>query len=98
MGLEEKAGDMGIVTTSLETVVNWGRHTLGTIPLALWLGQYWGAQGVLVGQALGGVVFGLAAAWLALLAIRSPAMPATRGRPVPKPAGEPLADPGERRA
>ena len=80
------------------TVVNWGRHTLGTIPLALWLGQYWGAQGVLVGQALGGVVFGLAAAWLALLAIRSPAMPATRGRPVPKPAGEPLADPGERRA
>ncbi|MBK9943122.1 MAG: NADH-quinone oxidoreductase subunit B [Kouleothrix sp.] len=25
MGLEEKAGDMGIVTTSLETVVNWGR-------------------------------------------------------------------------
>ena len=25
MGLEEKAGDMGIVTTSLEFVVNWGR-------------------------------------------------------------------------
>jgi NADH-quinone oxidoreductase subunit B len=25
MGLEEKAGDMGIVTTSLEYVVNWGR-------------------------------------------------------------------------
>jgi NADH-quinone oxidoreductase subunit B len=25
MGLEQKAGDMGIVTTSLETVVNWGR-------------------------------------------------------------------------
>ncbi|MFO7167119.1 MAG: NADH-quinone oxidoreductase subunit B family protein [Chloroflexota bacterium] len=25
MGIEEKAGDMGIVTTSLETVVNWGR-------------------------------------------------------------------------
>jgi NADH-quinone oxidoreductase subunit B len=25
MGLEEKAGDMGIITTSLETVVNWGR-------------------------------------------------------------------------
>ncbi len=77
------------------TVVNWGRHTLGTIPLALWLGQYWGAQGVLVGQALGGVVFGLAAAWLALLAIRSPV---TRGRPAPKPAGAPAADPGKRRA
>jgi NADH-quinone oxidoreductase subunit B len=25
MGLEEKAGEMGIVTTSLEYVVNWGR-------------------------------------------------------------------------
>jgi NADH-quinone oxidoreductase subunit B len=25
MGIEEKAGDMGIVTTSLEFVVNWGR-------------------------------------------------------------------------
>jgi NADH-quinone oxidoreductase subunit B len=25
MGIEEKAGDMGIVTTSLETVVNWSR-------------------------------------------------------------------------
>ncbi|WP_295070646.1 MATE family efflux transporter [Tabrizicola sp.] len=82
------------------TVVNWGRHTVGTIPLALWLGQHWGAQGVLVGQALGGVVFGFAAAWLALLAIRSPVMPAPRGRPVPDPAPEtePVASPGERRA
>lgn len=25
MGIEEKAGDLGVVTTSLETVVNWGR-------------------------------------------------------------------------
>jgi NADH-quinone oxidoreductase subunit B len=25
MGLEEKAGDMGVVTTSLETMVNWSR-------------------------------------------------------------------------
>jgi NADH-quinone oxidoreductase subunit B len=25
MGIEEKAGDLGIVTTTLETVVNWGR-------------------------------------------------------------------------
>ncbi|MGB4909236.1 MAG: MATE family efflux transporter, partial [Tabrizicola sp.] len=49
------------------TLMNWGRHTLGTIPLALWLGQSWGAPGVLVGQALGGVVFGLASVWLALL-------------------------------
>jgi putative MATE family efflux protein len=82
------------------TVVNWGRHTVGTIPLALWFGQYWGAQGVLVGQALGGVVFGFAAAWLALVAIRSPVMPVPRGRPVavPAPEAEPVASPGERRA
>ncbi len=82
------------------TVVNWGRHTVGTIPLALWLGQYWGAQGVLVGQALGGVVFGLAAAWLALMAIRRPALAPHRGRPAPDPAPEadPVASPGERRA
>lgn len=25
MGLEQKAGDMGVVTTTLESVVNWGR-------------------------------------------------------------------------
>ena len=84
------------------TVVNWGRHTVGTIPLALWLGQYWGAQGVLVGQALGGVVFGLAAGWLALVAIRAPVVPVARMRPAPEPAptpeAEPVASPGERRA
>ncbi len=82
------------------TVVNWGRHTVGTIPLALWLGQTWGAEGVLVGQALGGVVFGLAAAWLALMAIRAPVMLVPRGRPMPEaaPETEPVASPGERRA
>ena len=84
------------------TVVNWGRQTLGTIPLALWLAQGYGAQGVLVGQALGGVVFGLAAAWLALRAIKAPAVPPMRGRPVPEttpsPEAAPVAGPGERRA
>ncbi|MDP3193642.1 MATE family efflux transporter [Tabrizicola sp.] len=82
------------------TVVNWGRHTVGTIPLALWLGQYWGAQGVLIGQALGGVVFGLAAAWLALRAIRAPVVPVARVRLVPEaaPETEQVASPGERRA
>jgi putative MATE family efflux protein len=81
------------------TVVNWGRHTVGTIPLAIWLGGIWGAQGVLIGQALGGVVFGLAAAWLALMAIRSPAVPSRRAPPpVASPEAEPIASPGERRA
>lgn len=48
------------------TLVNWGRHTLGTVPFALWLGGLWGASGVLIGQAVGGVLFGLLALWLAL--------------------------------
>jgi Na+-driven multidrug efflux pump len=55
------------------TLVNWGRHTLGTIPLAVGLGQLYGAPGVLVGQALGGVVFGGLAWWLALRVIANPA-------------------------
>lgn len=48
------------------TLVNWGRHTLGTVPFALWLGAAHGPQGVLVGQAVGGIVFGLLAVFLAL--------------------------------
>ncbi len=46
------------------TLLNWGRHTLGTVPFALWLGGIWGAQGVMIGQAVGGIVFGLLALWL----------------------------------
>ena len=48
------------------TWMNWGRHTLGTIPF-VWLGgTYLGAPGVLIGQAAGGIVFGL----LALVLVR----------------------------
>jgi len=43
------------------TWINWGRHTLGTIPLVILGGALFGAQGVLIGQALGGVIFGLIA-------------------------------------
>jgi len=47
------------------TWINWGRHTLGTIPLVL-LGAYmFGAAGILIGQAVGGMIFGLLAWWLA---------------------------------
>lgn len=70
------------------TIVNWGRHTVGTIPFALWLSGTWGAAGVLVGQAIGGVVFGLAAAWFALLAIRAPILAAPRGRKSQAPSVE----------
>ncbi|MGR3291952.1 MAG: MATE family efflux transporter [Paracoccaceae bacterium] len=47
------------------TWINWGRHTLGTIPFVL-VGAYWyGAAGILIGQALGGMIFGILAIWLA---------------------------------
>lgn len=49
-------------TTS--TILNWGRATIGTIPLVHWGAAHWGAEGVLVGTGVGAVVFGLASlAW-----------------------------------
>ncbi|SUZ33296.1 Multidrug export protein MepA [Roseibaca ekhonensis] len=39
------------------TWINWGRHTLGTVPFVLVGGALLGAAGVLIGQALGGVIF-----------------------------------------
>lgn len=48
------------------TALNWGRHTLGTLPFALAGAAIAGAGGVLIGQAIGGVIFaaiGVAMAW-----------------------------------
>jgi Na+-driven multidrug efflux pump len=39
------------------TWINWGRHTLGTVPFVLAGGALFGAAGVLIGQAVGGVIF-----------------------------------------
>jgi len=48
------------------TWINWGRHTLGTIPFVM-LGASWaGAPGVLVGQAAGGLAFAVVAYVLAV--------------------------------
>lgn len=44
------------------TWINWGRHTLGTIPFVILGAAWYGAPGVLIGQALGGVIFA-AIAW-----------------------------------
>lgn len=41
------------------TWVNWGRHTVGTIIPVMIFSAWLGAEGVLIGQAVGGVVFGL---------------------------------------
>ncbi len=51
------------------TVFNWGRATLGTVPFA-WVGaKYYGFEGALAGIALGSVVFGVAAAVVAVRTI-----------------------------
>jgi putative MATE family efflux protein len=63
------------------TMVNWGRHTLGTIPFALGLGAIYGAPGVLIGQALGGILFAALAWWLALRVIANPAPRPGMARP-----------------
>ncbi len=47
------------------TALNWGKNTLGVIPFVL-VGAAWGgAPGVLIGQAIGGVLFGILGLWLA---------------------------------
>jgi len=62
------------------TWINWGRHTLGTIPFVILFAAWFGASGVLIGQAVGGVLFGLLSGWLALRVIARKADPA---EPVP---------------
>lgn len=45
---------------ALSTLFNWGKATLGTIPF-VWAGSLWlGATGVLLGQAAGALLFGVA--------------------------------------
>ncbi len=54
------------------TFLNWGRNTVGMIPL-VWLGSATlGASGVLIGQALAGVIFGLLAWGLARRVMQTP--------------------------
>lgn len=45
------------------TAFNWGKATLGTIPPVMVGAALYGAKGALAGQAIGAVVFGVAAAW-----------------------------------
>ncbi len=47
------------------TIVNWGRHTLGTIPFVMVGAAWFGAPGVLIGQYVGGAVFAIFAIILA---------------------------------
>jgi putative MATE family efflux protein len=59
------------------TLINWGLNTVGIIPLALLMGGIWGAEGVLLGQAMGGVLFGIIGASLALRTIARTQAPVT---------------------
>jgi putative MATE family efflux protein len=44
---------------------NWAKATLGTIPFA-YVGGHYGASGVLIGPAIGALIFGALAVWVAL--------------------------------
>jgi len=69
----------------LSTAFNWGRATLGTIPL-VWLGSHLaGAQGVILGQAVGAIAFGVAAVVAAFRLVRKIAAAAGDGNPAPEP-------------
>ncbi|WP_028024158.1 MATE family efflux transporter [Enterovibrio calviensis] len=46
------------------TLLNVGKATLGTIPFVYAGGYFGGAQGVLIGQAVGSIIFGIAGYWL----------------------------------
>ena len=54
------------------TWMNWGRHTLGTIPFVMVGAALMGAPGVLIGQAVGGLLFGVLAFRLALRVVEKP--------------------------
>jgi putative MATE family efflux protein len=47
------------------TLLNWGRATIGTIPLVALGGAWAGAPGVFTGNMIGAVFFGVAGIWLA---------------------------------
>ncbi|NOR62240.1 MAG: MATE family efflux transporter [Rhodobacteraceae bacterium] len=47
------------------TWVNWGRNTLGVVPFVYFGAMYWGAEGVLIGQMLGGVIVAIVSYMLA---------------------------------
>ena len=54
------------------TWINWGRHSIGTwVPIMIF-SSFWGAAGVLIGQAVGGVLFALVAYVLVQRVIAEP--------------------------
>ena len=54
---------------TLSTWFNWGKATLGTIPFALVGAAYAGPEGVLLGTAIGSIVFGVVSSWAAFYVV-----------------------------
>ena len=52
------------------TWINWGRHTLGTVPFVMLGAAWFGAPGVLIGQSVGGAIFAAIAVVLTFRVIR----------------------------
>ena len=82
--------NLGFATYS--TLFNWGRAIIGTIPF-VWLGgQLAGAEGVIAGWSVGGVIFGVAAAITAFRVTgRLTVDEAAETAPLPAPALSPLS-------
>ncbi|MGU3496558.1 MATE family efflux transporter [Xanthobacteraceae bacterium A53D] len=77
----------------LSTAFNWGRATLGTIPF-VWLGGHlMGANGVILGQSLGAVAFGVVAVFFAFGLIGRIRDAAAAGDQVPPPHPAPAEMP-----
>ncbi|MDF1669542.1 MAG: MATE family efflux transporter [Roseovarius sp.] len=55
------------------TLMNWGRSTLGTLPFVMIGAELFGAKGILIGQAAGGVVFAFLSVFLAMFMLYRPA-------------------------
>jgi len=55
---------------SYSAYFNWGRATVGTVPFAYFGAEWYGANGVLAGQAIGGVVFAIGAFLMTLRYIK----------------------------
>ncbi|MEQ9260483.1 MAG: MATE family efflux transporter [Roseovarius sp.] len=65
---------------SHSTWLSWGQNTLGTWPFVVAGGLLLGAQGVLIGQALGSVVFAIVGIWLGWRLIKNPPQETMRHR------------------
>jgi hypothetical protein len=66
----------------LSTVTNWGRNAVALIPLVWICAAIGDAPGVLVGQSLAGVVFGVVAWVMALRCIARGGKPEGRGKEI----------------